>query len=1257
MRVLFLVGVGTCWTFLCGGTVDVSASDSLTAALARPVLPPTAALSVWDALYAEVDAADAAADAAWMQIKTPADFSARADELRERMVTAMGGLPPRPPVQAQVTRSFSRNGYRVENVLFLSRPGGYVTANLYLPTSPSFSAPFPASLLLCGHDPNGKATPKYVRLAIQLARAGIAVMAVDPVRQGERRHKTDGSVSPTRHHSQLGVNAELLGHGLSATVVHDAQCALDYLQTRADIRRTGFGCVGNSGGGTQTALLAAIDSRIVASVPNCYLGNLRTQNYARGFSDCEQFIRGQLVFGLNHAGYVLLSSGPVRIQAARNDIIPYYGTRETFRTVSAVAAAVGRRDVYSMFDVPGPHGLAESHRLSAVEFFRHHLRGEACVLKDEDFRRGDDSFDLATADCGPSPADLQVTATGYVLDLPDARDDFDFLRAELAQARSAYDSSRIQQHLPALRAGVCGGWRPAAACAEERVGEVAIQRSTCWVRDGFSLPVVTACRANVKGLPILLVGDSGRAALASRVERLVEAGGSVTVVDLMGWGETGKSRNNIAHQAPEDEEMGKMLYVLGSSLVVRRAEQIRDLAAEMKSRHGMPVRLIAEGRAAIPAAHAYAADRGLFSACEFPSPPKSWSVCVAEEVTTRYADAVPGALCHYDWTDLANPSRFDIRSYGARNNGSKATAAFAAAIDAAHKAGGGRVEVPAGTWFTGPIHLKSNVELHLDSQAMVEFSSDVADYLPAVRTSFSCMECYNYSPLVYAADATNVAVTGGGVFAPRMDTWRAWFNRNTPEMFHAMGVLYGWGENDEPLSNRRLAEVPGAKFRPSCVEFDRCSNVRLEGFRIRESPCWCVHVRLCSDVTIRGLDIKACGHNNDGIDVDASQRVLIEDCLLVQGDDGIVIKSGRDRDGRRIGVPTEDVLVRNCTLRAGHTLLAVGSEVAGGVRNITMHDCRADGVVSRLVGIKTSDRKGAYVENVVVSNIVACNVRVAVASLRTGQDYQWGKYPARERKVTRIKGFHVSNVRCRSAGHLFEFEGDARLPAQDISLCDVYAEKISNPSVATNVEGMVANRVTVKPLPELHASPQRALYSEEIKAWPAQVEGENLVWMRLPPFSLNPQKSSAANGKAFRMAVEAQLPSIEAALASCLKEGKRLLLSLPEAKGVSHADRVRAWSALVHFLHYNRAHLATAFYGFDLRDDGEDAGIGIRDADTETPVLMPYSPGCIVDMYNVIYWVPKNALVEEVGEFQKRFGVRLLVEGTAKGLAADRVLD
>ena len=373
-------------------------------------------------------------------------------------------------------------------------------------------------------------------------------------------------------------------------------------------------------------------------------------------------------------------------------------------------------------------------------------------------------------------------------------------------------------------------------------------------------------------------------------------------------------------------------------------------------------------------------------------------------------------------------------------------------IETVAKAGGGRVTVPAGEWFTKKVHLRSNVELHLDDNATLVFSDDPKDYLPTVRSSYSAIEFYGLSPLIYAYGATNVSVTGGGILTTRMALWRDWFLRDNAIMDENQRQLYYWGENDVPVDERRFKDPCKARVRPSFIEFERCGNVRLDGFRMRYSPLWCVHLRLCDDVHVSGLDIRARGHNNDGIDVNSSRNVLIENCTLDQGDDAFVIKSGRDRDGRRVGVPCENVTIRNCTVKRGVTLLGVGSEVSGGVRNIRLHDCRITERANAMLRVKTSDRKGAYIENITVSNVTVTAQINHLISLITNLDYQWGRYPARERMLTRIDGVKVENVTADSALSIYALHGDSRLPARNFTIRNVKAKTLRSENFSENVE-------------------------------------------------------------------------------------------------------------------------------------------------------------------------------------------------------------
>ena len=379
-------------------------------------------------------------------------------------------------------------------------------------------------------------------------------------------------------------------------------------------------------------------------------------------------------------------------------------------------------------------------------------------------------------------------------------------------------------------------------------------------------------------------------------------------------------------------------------------------------------------------------------------------------------------------------------------------------IDAVAAKGGGRVTVPAGEHLSdGPLRLRSNVELHLEEGARIVFPDDPAKYLPAVPTSWEGVECLNYSPLVYAYGCTNVAITGKGTLAPKMDFWRTWFGRGKGHR-DATRKLYDWCSFNAPLADRDLTKIPDSNVRPHLIQFNRCKNVQLEGFRIRESPFWTIHLYLCDGVVARGLDVYAHGHNNDGIDIEMTRNVLVENCRFDQGDDAIVVKSGRNQDAWRLATPSENIEVRNCTVVNGHVLLGVGSEMSGGVRNVYMHDCTLESEALRLFYVKTNERRGGFVENIRMENVKAKMVRHGAMSVATDVLYQWKDFPTHEVRVTTIKNLVMKNVEVEEAERLVDVVGDARRPVDGVVLENVRIGKARKADRVQNAVNVSVNK-------------------------------------------------------------------------------------------------------------------------------------------------------------------------------------------------------
>lgn len=395
---------------------------------------------------------------------------------------------------------------------------------------------------------------------------------------------------------------------------------------------------------------------------------------------------------------------------------------------------------------------------------------------------------------------------------------------------------------------------------------------------------------------------------------------------------------------------------------------------------------------------------------------------------------------------------FDITEFGAVEGGGEvATEAFARAIEACHEAGGGRVLVPAGRFLSGPVHLKSNVELHLAEGSELVFSDRFEDYLPPVLVRVGGIECYNYSPLIYARDCENVAVTGKGRLNGNSEAWWDWKGKETKEHFRM-------GNEGVPLEERVFA-TPEYAIRPSFLCLMSCRNVLLEDFTIGSGPNWTIHPVYCENITIRRVNVDTDGPNNDGIDPDSCRDLLIEHCTFSTGDDCVVLKSGYNQDGWRVAKPTENVIMRHCFSAHGHGGLVIGSEMSGDVRNVFMHDCRFEGT-DRAIRIKSRRDRGGVVEQVYARDIeVKDMVREAVI---LNMDYGADKNEASSTKAPVFRDMCFERISGSGAPHAVVIQGDTLSPIRNIRFCDLELDT-ERGVVARNVEDLLFDRVEVRP--------------------------------------------------------------------------------------------------------------------------------------------------------------------------------------------------
>jgi polygalacturonase len=276
-----------------------------------------------------------------------------------------------------------------------------------------------------------------------------------------------------------------------------------------------------------------------------------------------------------------------------------------------------------------------------------------------------------------------------------------------------------------------------------------------------------------------------------------------------------------------------------------------------------------------------------------------------------------------------------------------------------------------------------------------------------------------------------------------MGTWKQWFTRPQPHL-EALKKLYTMTSTNVPVEQRQMAEGEN-HLRPQFIQFNRCRNVLIDGLSIHDSPFWTIHLFLSESVVVRGLNITAHGRNNDGIDPEMTRNLLVENCRFDQGDDAIAIKSGSNHDGWRLNTPSENIVIRNCTVVEGHQLVAIGSELSAGIRNVYIHDCRFEPGYrpQNLLFIKTNIRRGGFVENIYMENIEATATRFSVFGIETDVLYQWKTLvPTYEERLTKISGIHVKNVKLEETGLApFRILGDKRAPVKDVFLDNITVAK------------------------------------------------------------------------------------------------------------------------------------------------------------------------------------------------------------------------
>ena len=413
--------------------------------------------------------------------------------------------------------------------------------------------------------------------------------------------------------------------------------------------------------------------------------------------------------------------------------------------------------------------------------------------------------------------------------------------------------------------------------------------------------------------------------------------------------------------------------------------------------------------------------------------------------------------------------QFVITDFGAENNGAICTDAIRNAIIACNKAGGGKVVVPKGTFLTGAIHLLSNVDLHIEEGATLLFSINPKDYLPVVQTRFEGSELMNYSPLIYAWKQENIAITGKGTLDGQSsnDNWWIWARRNEEET--AKGLPSQRNANSVPRLLKLMNKgVPtnqrifgnGCYLRPSFVEPYYCKNILIEGVTIKNPPMWMLHPVLSENITVHNVTLFSEGApNGDGCDPEVCKNVLIDGCVCSTGDDCIAIKSGRNRQGYDLGLPTENIIIRNCKMIDGHGGVVIGSETSGGVRNVYAYNCEMNSPnLERAIRLKSNKYRGGIIENIYVRNIKVGEVHNA--AVRINQNY-FAMGTGQKVKYTTYRNIFIENLTCEKADYALQILGLEELPIENIKIINCKFNNIKKDNVLKSVKGLILDNVII----------------------------------------------------------------------------------------------------------------------------------------------------------------------------------------------------
>lgn len=615
-------------------------------------------------LAGQVATAGEAWRARYEKLKTADEIADYQKRQKAFFIEAIGGLPKRTPLNARVVGEVKREGFTVRKVIFESQPRHFVTNLLFVPDAKKFPGKRPGVLLVCGHADEGKANEKYQKEAALLALNGIACLMMDPIDQGERYQMIDaeGKAVPrgsTTNHMMLGVGSILLGRNTARFEIWDGMRAIDYLQSLDFIDGAKIGCLGNSGGGTQTAYLMALDERVAVASPSCYITRMDVLIDQIGPQDAEQNIFGQLGFGMWHSDYLLMRAPkPTLLCVATHDYFNIEGAWSVYRDAKRMFGRMGYAERVDLVEHDETHGYNQPLREAAARWMVRWLSGEDRVIFEPEI----EVLSIEEAQCTPRGQVMLMKGARSVYDLN--RDEENRWKRVRARLWSEGDAQAYRQRVREV-AGI-RALKDLPAVVVDKIGEVGMDGATVEkvvmrVEDGIFLPMVVVKptgETKSKEAVLWLPGD-GIASINKDVLRVhLNKGRTVVIAELRGMGETmTKEKAKWGGLFGQDHREAFTAYLLGRPYVGMRAEDAMVLARYVSAEYGdgAGVHLIATGKATAAGVHAGALEPGLFSWVRLEGMLGAWSRIVEHgDSKDQVADAVHGALRVYDLDYLAH---------------------------------------------------------------------------------------------------------------------------------------------------------------------------------------------------------------------------------------------------------------------------------------------------------------------------------------------------------------------------------------------------------------------------------------------------------------------------------------------------------------------------------------------------------------------------------------------------------------------------